>query len=340
VSERLTSFISESKERVNRASFKCSLWVGKHSVNLFSEYDHFIPFFRGKGVEYVSSIPGWGIDENPSETEYSIIYLPDEESELIFDYENKTLYALGKLEDYKDGQALAYLSFWLTEAQRQAESIYTLHSSALTVKEKGVLMIGHSGAGKTSIMLDLCQKYDCEVISNDLTFVKHNPVSRDLYLIEGTKEIRLRLASIEANFPQLKYLFSGQPRSSWETKTIVMPNDIGLKTADSPRKLDSIFEIHLDNKGKDDLVVRREDGIVVRFRLYEDMSRIVRGSAISVFGENNQILGYIPSLDSYELHRKRVDSIEAMMSETGIISVSGGNLSQITEAIYRISHQA
>ncbi len=36
------------------------------------------------------------------------------------------------------------------------------------------------------------------------------------------------------------------------------------------------------------------------------MSRIVRGNAISLFGVNDNILGYTPSLDNLDLHQKRV----------------------------------
>lgn len=334
--ERLSQSLPDFQEWENRPPFQCSIHMGKHSVNIFSEMNHFLPYFEGLGVDYVPSFPGWKVARSPTASEYSIIYRPGPESGFYYDEETKTLHAIGRPEDYESGQVLAYLGFWMMEAQRQTESMFIMHSSALTIEDKGVLLLGHAGSGKTSILLGLGMKYNCEVISNDLTVVAHSSESENMTLVDGTKEIRLRLASVKTRFPHLVDLFPKSDQSPWETKIAVIPEAIGIKSAIEPKALNAAFMIYLDSQENYPLLVQKTGGIAIRYALYEDMSRIVRGSAISLFGTDDRILGYTPSLDNFELHQKRVAAIECLLSRIGVWSVSGGNLNQLCETIYEL----
>ena len=130
MNERIGCFSSEVNEKEG-IPFRCSIWMGKHSVNIYSEIGDFLPYFEGLGVNYISSFPGWHVERMPSKSEYTILYQPSEEASFEFDQAKKTLKARGDIEDYKNGQVLAYVGFWLMEAQRQTESMYTMHSSAL-----------------------------------------------------------------------------------------------------------------------------------------------------------------------------------------------------------------
>ena len=184
----------------------------------------------------------------------------------------------------------------------------------------------------------MSEKYGGEVVSNDLTVVSYDPVTKNMFLVDGTKEIRLRLASVKTKFPHLAKLFPNKGNlSPWENKIAVSPEEVGVKVSKEQRPVKSAFLVHLDSDATENLVVYRENGISVRYTLYEDMSRIVRGSAISLFGKKNNILGYMPSLDNSLLHQKRVDTIEFLLSKIGVWNISGGNINQICEAIARIT---
>lgn len=314
--------------------FRGCLWVGNHSVNFHSENGDAIDYKDKLRDTSALGIPGWKFRETPSDSQYSIVYLHDETPTLDFNSVDKCLTARGRAEDFESGQALAYLAFWLTEPQRQEQSAYTIYSAALAIEGNGALLLGPSGAGKTSVLLKLCQICNCEIISNNLTLIRHDAESQKIYLDDGTKEIRPRLAAVN-DFPELKDRFP--PKSdkiSWETKVSITPEEVGAKIADSPRQLGKVFEIHYDIRGQDGFVARRESGFDVRYRLYENMSRVLRGTAISIFGRDNNFLGYMPSLDTLDLHRRRVQSIEAMVNEIGVISLSGGNLLELAEAVY------
>ena len=337
MNERPRHSVTEFQEWKNKPPFQCAINMGKHSVNVYSKMDHFLPYFEGLGIDYILNFPGWKTSRSPTASEYSIVYCSNPESAFYYDENIKTLLAIGKPEDYESGQVLAYLGFWMMEAQRQTESIFTMHSSALAIEDKGILLLGHSGSGKTTILLGLGSRYGCEVVSNDLTIVGHNPEVGEMILVDGTKEIRLRLASVKTKFPGLVDLFPKSNQSPWKTKIAVAPEAIGIRSAVEPKKLSATFLIHLDSQEDYPLLAHKTEGIDIRYILYEDMSRIVRGNAISLFGADDKILGYIPSLDNLDLHQKRVAAIECLLSEIGVWNISGGNLGQICQTIYEIA---
>ena len=315
--------------------FCCRLLAQGASVRISTDVAELREVLPANFKGFENMIPGFSVDRVEGDGERLVI-LENEDSGLYFDEQKRTVYLFGGTTDFVDGQAIAWVSSWLMERQRQERSLFTMHSSAVTMSGKGVLLLGHSGAGKTSIMLNLCQKYGASVVSNDLTVVRHDFGSKRISLVEGTKEIRLRLASVEQNFPSLKKYFASRDSSAWESKIVVHPEDIGLTSEQGQPQITSIFEVHLDSKGTDGLLVRQEEQVPIRYRLYEDMARIVRGSAISVFDSRHQFLGYMPSLDSENIHAKRVACIEEMVDGVGVVSVSGGNIEEITEAIFSI----
>jgi len=55
--------------------------------------------------------------------------------------------------------------------------IYMLHASCVYSKQKNrlIILFGDSGAGKTTVMLDLIKKYDLEYVSNGSTLVEFTP---------------------------------------------------------------------------------------------------------------------------------------------------------------------
>jgi len=327
---------NKDKEKFSQVGFKGNLQTPGGSVNLFTKFDDRKVNLLTNIADLSGMVPGLIVGQSKVENSASLILIESDTKSLRFDEETTSAILRGSKDDFIDGQAILWTSYWLMEAQRQEKSLFTLHSSALTIDGRGVLLLGHSGAGKTSVMLDLCRKYNGQVVSNDLTIVSHNSASGDINLINGTKDLRLRLSTVLRNFPDLADLFHGTNGSAWEDKISVNPEQLGLVSALEPNKLDAIFEIHLDSKEQDPLLVEKDDGIPFLYRLYEDMSRIVRGSAISVFSKEAKFLGYMPSLDTEDKHNRRVDCINQMVKKSGIMSVSGGNLGKVSKTIHDI----
>lgn len=318
-----------SSEAEIRPPYRCTLRMGRHGVNYYSQEDQFVDSFLSN-PEYSGSFPGWQISFNPVDGPI-VIYQPASLSNIEYQPSTNTLEVRGKPEDYANGQSLAYLGFWLLEAERQKENIFTLHSSAFAVEGKGVLLLGHSGSGKTTVMLDFARRYSTEIVSNDLTVMENQ---EKIWLNDGTKEIRLRLASVYHHFPEWVCLFPDSEKSPWENKAAFQPEQFGLVKATQPYPLEKIFVIHLDKNSDLPLQLTPINDIAIRYYLYEDISRIIRGNAISVFGADCRFLGYTPSLDTPDIHSRRVAAIKKMVEEIGIFSISGGNLQKVCQAIY------
>lgn len=324
---------SLNKDLLQVIPYSCTIGTGRYSVNVHTGNRFLHTDLLRPDNGYASSIPGWNVSENHSQSPQSIVVVENEISSIHYNYAEKMLLVLGNPDNFQDGQAVAWLSYWLLETQRQADSVFTMHSSAFNVGNNGVLLLGHSGAGKTSIMLDYCRRYNGGIISNDLTLVSHDRDSQKMVLKDGTKEIRLRRTTVQRNFPDLEALFPERRISPWEDKIIATPEDLGITSTNPPKPIRAIFDVHLDSEERDGLNTESVDDIGTRYRLYEDLSRIVRASAISVFGSSNEFLGFIPPLDTEELHNNRVACIECMISNIGVISLSGGNLREVTDAM-------
>lgn len=318
--------------------YQCSIEVHRHSVSIFSETNTYLPFFNGfQEKEYIHDIPGWKVRKNPKPNESRIIYLPSDEPKFIYDENQKTMVIQAPKGDISDGQALAYISYWMSEGQRQRERSFTMHAASVSINGRGVLLIGDRGAGKTSLMLGLAQKYPTKLIANDLTIISHNPEQKQILLEEGSKMIRLRLRSVLSRFPNLLPQFPDTLGAAWTTKVLVNPEQLGVELEDQITVLSRAFIIHLSNIEDEDIIVKRSEGIVPYFELYENLSRIIRGSGVSIFGSNENILGYIPSLETEQTHNNKTDLLNYLIKDRGIWSIAGGNLDKMCKAIHDLS---
>lgn len=328
--------LSSRIELKDSLPFKCSISMGPYSVAIFSEVSDFLPFFQGEGEEYIPWIPGWKVELQPSPAEHSIIYIPEDSSIFDFDQEAKTLTVRGPIEEFQDGQALAYLGFWLTEAQRQNEGIVTAHASALSTSDKGVLIFGERGEGKTSVALAMGRRFGYKLVANDLAMVGLDQRKQQLKVHDGTKIFGLRLSAIRGRFPELLYLFSHPDQLSWITKAFVYPEEVGMETDNESRHADKAFMVHLDSTKTDRLTHFRMDDLWIRNYLYENFSRYLRATAVVAFGaQSGDFLDFMPSLDTRELHENRLRLINHLIEDVGVINVSGGSLEEISDFIHQ-----
>jgi len=78
------------------------------------------------------------VRENPTNSGYSIVYSTGELTNVEYDQNKKQLLVVGPKEEFSDGQALAYMTFFLTEAQRQADGIVTAHRCRFVIPKIAV----------------------------------------------------------------------------------------------------------------------------------------------------------------------------------------------------------
>lgn len=318
--------------------YQCTVEIHKQSIGIYSPIDNFVNYFKGlDDKDYLHDIPGWRIKDKQVPSDPKLVYVPADEARFTYRSNPEIMVVEAPKEDIADGQALAYLSYWLSEGQRQREKSFTIHAASVSVNDRGILLIGDRGAGKTSLMLGLAKKYPTRLIANDLTILSHIPSEEKVLLEEGSKRIRLRLRSVISRFPHLIPQFPDIKGSTWTTKVLVTPDQLGVEIESKPTMLSRAFLIHLSNIEDEDIIVKRASGIVPYFELYENLSRIIRGSAVSIFGSKDSILGFIPSLETEHTHNNKVALLDYLVKERGIWDISGGNLDQMCETIFNLS---
>jgi hypothetical protein len=328
--------IPENEAQHEIEPFRCAAGMGPYTVNIYSNSDEFMPNFKGGGKEYIPWIPGWNVRENPTNSGYSIVYSTGELTNVEYDQNKKQLLVVGPKEEFSDGQALAYMTFFLTEAQRQADGIVTAHAAALSYQNSGLLILGERGDGKTSVCLGLGRKYGYRLAANDLTTLGYDPVKDKAEVHDGTKIFGLRLSAVRGRFDELLHLYDDTTKTSWTTKAFVLPHDVGMEIDNNINPVEKVYMVYLDSTKTDNLSTYQMDGMWIKNYLYENFSRYIRGTAIVAFGSKSKdFLGYLPSLDQQLFHRKRLSLIEYLIKKTKIINVSGGNLEQIVDYIHR-----
>jgi hypothetical protein len=132
------------KDRLSKIPFNCAISISGASVNIYSHSLELKRELSRQDNSYGMSIPGYSVNNSASEDAGTIIVSENERNGIDYSKEDNMLYLQGNPDIFKNGQPIAWLSYWMTEAKRQSNSLFTMHSSALSVDDKGILLIGHS----------------------------------------------------------------------------------------------------------------------------------------------------------------------------------------------------
>lgn len=235
-------------------------------------------------------------------------------------YSARSVHLTLPIEQLRTGEALLYAAMPYLEILYQQKRVVTMHAAAVDLDGRGILLLGKTGAGKTSITLSLCRNHRARLIGNDIARVgMSNGV---VTACAGSKYFFLRQESIKRNTPDLLSLFPKSTKDSWAHKIYCLPEKLGISVRDEPTPIRKSYLVHIDET-MDRLYTTNADNIDTRLYLNENMGRYIRGTAISLFGINSQFMGYIPSFDTPELFEMRAELIEAIISTTEIVYLSG-----------------
>jgi hypothetical protein len=264
---------------------------------------------------------GFGIFPQISVGEYKIRY-EESSNEVVIKYLPKTAVIRAPWHSIQEGETLLYAAFPFVELQRQQHGFVTVHSAAVSINSRAILILGKEGSGKTITALGLCRTCGAQLIGNDLVIIGSRNQQDKLVAYGGTRFLSLRYESISRNMPDLLHLFPERNEDPWLRKVIVHPlrASIGLCLEETP--LCGTFLVHVDET-KDGLFIKSADSLVTRLYLNENFSRYIRGTCIALLGENLQYLGYVPSFDSETLFAKRTKLMDRLITEYSMKFVSG-----------------
>lgn len=307
-----------------KTKFQCGIYMGKYGVNIYSNYPKTFDILR-KGL-FVPFIPEYRCLKAKAKSDYSIIYIKDKIPSARMLNDNKTLEIKGPLKDILESSTIPFRAHFMLEQRMQKDSIFTIQGGGVSKNGRAVLLMGKRGAGKTSITLELCRKYNYKLIGNDLVLVGFK--KNKGYFFGGAKVFILRFTTVKYYNTDLQKFFKKDHPNEWTNKVKLLPKDLGISIEKKHPKIIKVFYIHLLNNESAPLYIQKiggkETSYMGRLYLYEELSRYIRGVCIPIiYGSQFYIGDYLPSLDKPEYHRKRVRLIDLIIDEIGFYFISG-----------------
>lgn len=294
----------------------CSVRSVVHSVNFDSDIDLF-PYFSTK--KYSKYIPEYHVQREAADTDFTVVYRNNGSKRVSFE---ETRITIEYPWDFmRAGESILYLGYPLIEAQNQDQGMSTVHSAAFSVDNKGVLLLGDAGCGKTSIIMHATRYLDAKLVSNDLTIVGSEAGKVQAH--GGTKFFHIRKTAVEQNMPWISGLFDGRDVDPWVDKLFLTSEELEIPTQKETVEISSIYRIHVDNR-RESVTYRPLDGLQTKLFLNEQLSRFIRNVTTAVMvGPNYEIVAPVPSFDTARRFGMRNELMEAMMVGTGITYLSG-----------------
>lgn len=314
---------------MEKLPFFCSVVSGSASVNFWADVDLYHFFTRRRFTDFY---PACSCQKELGSSSFSVKYRNENSRSIKFSRNRKQVVVEYPWEMLQEGGTLFHLAYPLLESQHQKMGIVTTHCAAFSFEQKGYLLLGGQGAGKTSVLVEMCRKKNGKLISNNLCLVGGS--NRDNIGIEGgNKPLWLRHESVIRSLPDLRHLFEANSNNdSWSRRLTLLPEDLDIQVETQWVPLSGAFLLHID-ESQNGLFVRREYGLDVTLMLNENFSRYIRSTCTTVLGGDlYEMLTYLPPLDTENLFTKRRSLINFLVNEVGIYYISG-NLANVVSFI-------
>ena len=294
--------------------YQYTLSLDGESVGVWSNIDLAPTFAKWKGLLHLT-----GVRVGPSSDQEFIVRYTDTSFEPV-NYLDNTVQVTMPLEQLQSGEILVYAALPFLEVLHQRRQVVTMHAAAVEFGGRAILLLGKAGAGKTSLTLSLCRNHKARLIGNDV--VKVGLVDGSVQACAGSKYFFLRQESIKRNIPDLLSLFPQSEKDPWTHKIYCSPERLGVTTCEGEALITKSYLVHVDET-MEELYTSSADKMDTRLYLNENMSRYIRGTAIALFGQGSQFMGYVPSFDSPDFFNMRVGLTEALISDTKMVYLSG-----------------
>jgi hypothetical protein len=294
--------------------YQYTLSIDGESVGVRSETDLTPIFAKWKDLAHFDGVR---VDSG-GDHEFIVEYTNTSDNEVR--YSGNIVNVAVSLTSLQTGELLLYAALPFLEILCQRKQIVTMHAAAVELNGQAILLLGKAGAGKTSLTLSLCRNHGARLIGNDI--VKVRLIDGVVVVCAGSKYFFLRQESIKRNIPDLLSLFPQSVKDPWTHKIYCLPEKLGIVTCDEQIQITKSYLVHVDET-MDDLYTVSANKMDTRLYLNENMSRYIRGTAIALFGEGSQFIGYVPSFDMASFFNMRVRLMEVIISDTGMMYVAG-----------------
>lgn len=295
---------------------KVGIEIGGEAVTIESESEIISPLFEGH-EEYSQVIPGYKLVDSDLPGSRLVYSSGDPEYKIT----GSDSVSFRAPYDRVSGEVLSYACYPLTEAARQRKGRMTSHAASVEIDQKGIVIFGKEGAGKSSLALELCRCAGARLIGNDLSIIGIEANGLPA-VFEGTKVVYLRKESVRRNLPDLLPMFPKSALDTWRHKQYISPESLGIESTRGKVQLRIALVVHVD-QGQEKIFVKDDSNdFITKLVLNENFSRHIRTTAIPGMDRNGEFMYYMPSFDDSELYNNR-QLFMSKLFENGILYVSG-----------------
>ena len=214
-----------------------------------------------------------------------------EQTSCTYDKKNLCLRLKIQWDKVNSSGTLETLIYQLTCLSAIENHRYILHASCVSFNENTLLIVGASGAGKTSLSISLCLNHKFYWHSNDQVKLALN--QNYPYIITGKDFIDFRKLSFNSLSKHIPNSVSSKISSRFvndnpKTSPSFYAEDLGLKIGSFPKKITHLLFINLlDNVNE---LEQRATQKYISWALSQDIARIMRGAELFILDNNGFIL--------------------------------------------------
>ena len=197
---------------------------------------------------------------------------------------------------YNNIRHLSYVLLYSIQRYLQKNNMYYIHGASMIVNNKGCLLIGKSGSGKTSFSLFMQEENNSEIIGDDSAIIKIE--NGEIYVVSGNDIIMCKKE-------RQGFEYSHELRNYYKINknNILLPIKVSEIIILDPSCVCSIEKNSLEIKRK----------------LFEELSYDIMG--VGYYNDSDNTV--YPSRDTYKIARKRINNIQQIVNQQNIYKISG-----------------
>jgi hypothetical protein len=236
-------------------------------------------------------------------------------------------------EQYDRCGTIFYLAELAAEKKRQLHGGAMLHAAGvyLPQSERGILILGEKGSGKTSTALGLCTDAEGQLVGNDQIVLGSS--GKSVQLLDGSKDIHVRrTAAIQDPTLMSMVTFTDQKKPNWDNKKTISPARAGVNEAQFSPQVTDVVQVVLDRTLETTTVFREQHDIQTLLFITEKISRHIRGVATPIINNDGVFDAFSPSLDTPETAANRRALINTILG-IGVTKIYAPSTEAMLEAI-------
>lgn len=304
---------------------KISISCGSVNVLMATDSNEIINFFLHNRESVRETIPGVDVkivDNNIELREPYIIYMDSNNRKVTIDAKtNKAIikFPVEKL-FFPD---LVYLVLSMMSKELNKINKYFIHCSIVEKNNKGIMIIGDPGSGKTTLSLYLSMNKNFGFVCNDralLEFFDGVP-----YVTAGTLETCIRIGVIPQFFPMLmEKINTSDLENPWNSRFYLDPEfeSLGIKIKSSTPITHVLFTLTYPTTASQTRLEKYDNS------KRQDVSILKTMGCFSQYirADNNMLISAeypFPSFDTTELACKRLKDVKRFVQTTEMYSARG-----------------